>query len=216
MEKGSDLQEENVDENLSNPKVRSVPEISIEDAEKRRLLAALLLDQTNELTKERHERQLRIARERIDLRSGASISRQGITDFVIGLRQDYDSAFPNSNPFFKNIFRLHPALVGQDPDSYIKHPLCGKLLKHLTYDRFKIEFSSDVLPELRVFAMPDGIRVDKFYKYLTPKGFACLKEFRDQANSLMSNFDNLQWYRFNLEYCRKHKLVCQINIFDDL
>jgi len=216
MKKSSDETEENLKKNLKSSKVKPTTEISVEGAEERRLLTAFLLNKTEELTKERNDRQKQISQERIVLRSGASISRQDVTDLVTALRQDYESAFPNNNPFFKNMFRLHPALVGQDPDNYIKPALCGKLLRHLTYDRFSIEFSSDVLPELRVFAMPDGMRLDKFYYYLTPKGFEHLKEFRDQANDLMSKFDNLQWHQFNLEYCKKHELVCQINIFDDL
>ena len=211
-EKSNQHQVKNL-EKATDVKPRKVIEISEEAKEERRLLEAFLLDKKDELIKEQNRRRKQIEEEKIELRNGKIISRLGTKQFVTSLKQFYDAVFPNSNPFFKNMFRLHPYLYSYDPNEYIKPPLAGRLLKHLTYDRFNIEFSTDVLPALRVLAMPDGVRLDKFYFYLTPKGVEYLIQFRDQANEMMKNFSDSKWYEFNFEYCKKYGLVCQPRLF---
>jgi hypothetical protein len=112
-----------------------------------------------ELIQERDRRKKQIEEEEIKLRSGKVVSRLGIKQFVQSIKHGYSTIFPNENPFFKNIFCLHPKLAGRNPHKYGKPYLAGKLLKKLTYNRFSTDFSQEVLAALIVFAMPDGLRI---------------------------------------------------------
>ncbi|MFT3703097.1 MAG: P63C domain-containing protein [Agriterribacter sp.] len=176
-------------------------EISTEAVEERRLLTAFLLDKKEELIRERAERQKKIETERIELRNGKTISRLEIIQFVTALIQSYPSVFPNDNPFFKNMFRLHPKLMGLDYTNYKKPRLAGKLLKFLTYDRFGIE----VLPALVVFAMVDGFWITKCYRHLTEDGIKKFIQFRDQANEMMNGYKDGEWYEFSLAFSEKYR-----------
>src|SRR6266536_154860 len=126
--------------------VKRPVEISPEAKEERLLLSGLLIEQTEDLAKAALRRKREIEEREIELNSGRKISIKQINDFVTAHRRAYSAIFPNENPFFKHMFRLHPSLFVLDPNEYIKPPLAGKLLKHLTYDRFDIE----ILPALRV------------------------------------------------------------------
>ena len=177
-------------------KVKRTFEISPKALEERRLLTAFLLDKKEELIHERNIRRDKIERDTIELRGGKSISRLQIRLLVTSLNQDYDAAFPNENPFFKHMFRLHPKLMGLDYNKYKKPRLAGRLLKRLTYDRFEIE----VLPTLLVFAVIDGMWITKCYKHLTREGIETLIRFRDEANEMMKDFKDGQWYEFYAQF----------------
>jgi len=187
------------------PSKRNI-EISPEAREERRLLTAFLLDKKEELIKERNDRLHKIEIERIPLRGGKTISRLEIRLLVTSMMQDYDAAFPNTNPFFKNMFRLHPKLMGLDYNSYKKPRLAGKLLKLLTYDRFDIE----ILPALLVFARIDNTWITKCYRHLTEDGLDRFLKFRDQANELMKDFKDGEWYDFyaKFEQLYRRQLRC--------
>lgn len=182
-------------------KAKKIVEISPEAAEERRLLQAFLLHQTEELRKQRNERKQKIEEASIELRNGKFISRREIKEYVTSLMQDYPSIFPNDNPFFTNMFRLHPKLKGFNPHEYKKPRLAGRLLKKLTYDLFEI----DVLPALIVFAMPDGIRLAKCYRYLTQPGIDKLIQFRDQANKLMEKYNDGEWHEFYAKFSEVYR-----------
>jgi len=188
-------------EKAKSVKQKKSVEISPEAAEERRLLSAFLLDKTAELTKERNERKQKIEAANIELRSGKSVSILGIRTIITALMQNYPSIFPNDNPFFKNMFRLHPKLMGKDYKKYAKPRLAGRLLTALTYDLFEIE----VLPALIVFAMPDGVWRTKCYKHLTQEGIDKLIKFRNQANKMMKKYEDGQWYEFYAAFCEKYK-----------
>ena len=187
--------QKDVSENKNVKRKRTI-EISPEAQEERRLLTAFLLDKKEELIKEKNERIYKIERVKIELRGGKSVTRLEIRLLITSIMQEYDAAFPNSNPFFKHMFRLHPKLMGLDYNSYSKPRLAGKLLKLLTYDRFGIE----VLPALLVFARIDGFWITKCYKHLTEDGLAHLLKFRDDANEMMAKFKDGQWYEFYAQY----------------
>jgi hypothetical protein len=188
-------------------------EISEEAQENRRLLEAFLLNKVEELTVQRNLRQRQIEHEEIELRGGKVITRSQIIQFVTASKRVYSAIFPNENRFFANMFRLHPKLIDHDPQKYEKPYLAGKLLKLLTYDRFKIEFSAEVLPTLVVFAMPGGIRLFKCHEFLTDDGVKHMIRFRDDANKMMDKYGDLQWYDFIKEYSREYKLVFQPHLF---
>lgn len=195
------------------PKQKRDFEISPEAQEERRLLEAFLLDKKEELIQERNKRKQHVESEKIELRSGRIISRLEIKQFVTSLKQPYTARFPNDNPFFKNMFRLHPKLINRDPNKFEKPYLAGRLLKQLTYDRFRIEFSIEVLPTLIVLAMPGGVRLYKCHEFLTPDGAVHFTRFISEANEMMEKFDDLQWYAFKKEYSSKYKLPFQPMLF---
>lgn len=182
-------------------KVKRAYEISPEALEERQLLTAFILDKKEELIHERNARIAKIENETIEFIGGKSISRLQIRLLVTSLHQDYDAVFPNDNPFFKHMFRLHPKLQGLDYNKYKKPRLAGRLLKRLTYDRFGI----DVLSPLLVFAMIDGIWITKCYKHLTKEGLETLIGFRNDANDMMKDFKDGQWYDFYAAFEEKYR-----------
>jgi len=184
-------------------------EISEEAKETRRLLAAFLLDQTEELKKERNRRKRKAEQAAIELRGGNVITLQGIKKYVTAFKRRYKAILPNTDPFFSHVFRLHPKLYGLDPRKYTKPYLAGKLLKKLLYDRFTVEFGADVLPALIVFAMPDGVRLYKCHEFLTDSGVVEIERFRDEANGMMKNYKDLNWYEFDKDFSSKCKLPFQ-------
>lgn len=204
--------DEGAEKSVKTSKSKRSIEITPESREERRLLEAFLLKEKESLIDADKKRKKKILEEEIELRSGQIITRKEIQQFVQAQKELYDSVFPNTNPFFKNMFRLHPKLIGRNPLDYFKPPIAGKLLKHLTYERFNVEFSTDVLPALRILAMPGNIRLDKFYWYLTPDALDHFKRFRDEANEMMEKYDALKWYEFDKEYCTKYKLSFQARI----
>ncbi|HMH32141.1 MAG TPA: P63C domain-containing protein [Puia sp.] len=203
-----------VDEN-SKPSVnpKKIVEISPESAEERRLLTDFLLDDVEQLTKERNRRKEQFEEEPFELRGGTVVTRLGIKLFVQSLKRPYTAIFPNKNRFFKNMFRLHPHLMKHDYEKYEKPYLAGKLLKKLTYDRFSTDFSQEVLATLIVFAMPDGIRLFKCHEFLTKDGVKAITKFRNQANRMMDKYKDGQWYEFLKEFSEKYKKVFQPEIF---
>lgn len=203
-----------LNENTDKPsKPKRNFEISEESQEERRLLTAFLLDQRNELIEEQNRRKQQIESEKIELRSGKIITRSEIKQFVTSLKQPYTARFPNDNPFFKNMFRLHPKLINHDPNKYEKPYLAGRLLKQLTYDRFRVEFSTEVLPTLIVLAMPGGVRLYKCHEFLTADGTVHFTRFIDEANEMMEKYKDLQWYDFKKEYCSTYRLPFQSELF---
>ena len=205
---------QNENENADKPsKPKRSYEISLESQEERQLLVAFLLDQRNELIQEQKERRQQIESEKIELRSGRIISRLEIKQFVTSLKQPYTARFPNDNPFFTHMFRLHPKLIKYDPNKFEKPYLAGKLLKQLTYDRFRNEFSTEVLPTLIVLAMPGGVRLYKCHEFLTPEGTVHFTRFIEEANKMMEKYRDLQWYDVKKEYSSKYKLPFQPRLF---
>jgi hypothetical protein len=187
-------------------------EISPEAQVERLLLTSFLLDQKEELIKERNRRQRQIDQEQIELRSGKTVSIAGIREYVTALKRAYSAIFPNDNPFFANMFRLHPKLMTCDPKKYEKPFLAGRLLTKLTYNRFHTEFSQEVLGALVVLAMPDGVRIYKCHEFLTPAGVEHLIRFRDEANQMMEKYEDGQWYEFLRDFSAKYKQVFQPNL----
>lgn len=202
-------------ENSKPVKPKKKVEISEEAKEERRLLETFLLHETEKLTTERNKRLKQIEEEEIELRGGKIISRLQIKQFVTSIKRVYSAIFPNDNPFFSNMFRLHPQLINYNPNEYEKPYLAGKLLKQLTYDRFAVEYSTEVLPALIVFAIPDGIRLFKCHEFLTSLGVKEMIRFRDESNKMMEKYKDLEWYKFKKEYSTEYKLPFQPGLFED-
>ena len=183
-------------------------EISDEALEERLLLSGFLVKRTDELTKEAERRKKEREEEQFELLSGKKISIKQIKDFVTAIRQPYTPQFPNSVPFFKEMYKLL-GWSDKDPNEYIKPTIVGNYLNELIYDRF----DRDVLPALQVLAMPDGIRIAKFFQFLNEEGLVKLQQYRDEAIALMKECNT--WYEFRKKYGENYHLTVQKRMFED-
>jgi hypothetical protein len=209
MEKKLNENQSSVKESKQNPplRVKRVTELSEDALRERELLGSLILQNTEELTIEAKLRKKRRDEEEFELIGGRRISIQQINDFVTGIRQPYEAMFPNAIPFFKEMYRLLK-WDDKDPSSYGKPAIVGKYINQIIYYRFH----QDVQPALRAFAMPDGLRMAKFFQYLTSEGQLNLIQYRDQAVEMMKECS--EWYEFELKYGVKYNVPVQKRLFE--
>jgi hypothetical protein len=184
-------------------------EISKEAQAERQFLTGLLIEQTEELTKKAQQRKQERANEEFELRSGVKISIQKIQDFVTANTQPYEPKFPNDIPFFKEMFRLL-SWTDKNPNDFTKPAVVGSFINEIIYQRFH----RDVLPALQVMAMPGGVRMHKFFQFLTPEGQTKLEEYRDDAIRVMKTCTS--WYEFRLKYAKEFNLPVQLKLRNDL
>jgi len=184
-------------------------EISKEAQEERMFLTGLIKERTEELTKKAQQRRQERANEEFELRSGVKISIQQIQDFVTGNSQPYSPKFPNNIPFFKEMYRLL-GWTDKDPNEFTKPAVVGSFINELIYHRFH----KDVLPALRVMAIPGGVRLHKFFQFLTPDGQTKLEEYRDDAIRVMKTCTT--WYEFRLKYANQYSLPVQLKLRSDM
>lgn len=202
-EKVANAQEDTV--KIPRPK----PTLSEDAIRERELLAGMLIHQTEEQTREAVERKKKRDEEEIELRSGEKISVALINNFVTALRQPYDPVFPNSIPFYKEIFRLN----GWDhlnPSDFIKPAIVGNWTVEILYSRL----GKDVFPAISVLnpALSNGIRIHKCFQFLTEGGRAKFIRFRDEAIELMKKCSG--WIEFRRLLFQEHGVPYQANIFD--
>lgn len=209
MEEKIDEDKTSIEELKQNPsiKVKKVTELSEDALRERELLSSLILQNTDDLTIEAKLRKKRRDEEEFELLSGRKISIQQINDFVTGIKKPYEAMFPNAIPFFKEMYRLLK-WGDKDPASYVKPAIVGKYINQVIYYRFH----QDVQPALRAFAMPDGVRIAKFFQYLTDEGQSKLIEYRDQAIEMMK--ECTEWYEFELKYGAKYNVPVQKRLFE--
>jgi hypothetical protein len=188
-------------------KVKKTIELSEDAIKERELLSSLILQNTEELTAEAKLRKQKRDEEEFELISGRKISIKQINDFVTGSRQPYEAMFPNSIPFFKEMYRLLK-WTDKNPDDYSKPAIVGKYINQIIYYRFH----QDVQPALKALAMPDGFRSAKFFQYLTPEGQQHLVSYRDQAIELMK--ECTEWYEFEVKYGKKYNVPVQKKLFE--
>jgi hypothetical protein len=210
MKEKKDLSKTSVEENLkkSSLKTTKISEIDKEALQERNLLSAFLIRGADELMKEALERKKKREEEEFELRSGVKISIRQINDFVTANRQPYTPMFPNSVPFFVEMYRLL-GWHDKNPHEYIKPAIVGDYINQLLYDRFKRE----VRPALQVLAMPGGIRLHKFFQFLNSDGQRKLEEFRDEAIELMKQCTT--WYEFRVKYGNQNGLPVQKKMFEE-
>lgn len=186
---------------------KKVIEISEEAMEERRLLEGLLLLRTERQVEEGQELRRKRYEEEFELRNGLKISLKQLDDVVTAARQPYEPMFPNSIPFFREMYRLL-GWNDKDPNSYVKPNVVGRYLKDLIYARFH----KDVLPALQTLAMPGGVRRAKFFQYLNEDGKEKLATFRDESIVLMKECQT--WYEFRVKYSKRHGLPVQKALFE--
>ncbi|QJB29933.1 hypothetical protein HF329_00855 [Chitinophaga oryzae] len=210
MSKEKGLKGSSVEENLKKSSLteKEISKISEEAIQERNLLSDLLVRGADELVKEALQRKKKREEEEIELRSGVKISIKQINDFVTANRQPYTPMFPNSVPFFVEMYRLL-GWHDKNPHEYTKPAIVGDYINQLIYDRF----NRDVRPALQVLAMPGGVRLHKFFQFLTPEGQKKLEMFRDEAIGLMK--ECATWHEFRVKYGKKYGLPVQERMFED-
>jgi hypothetical protein len=186
---------------------KKIVEISKEALEERQILAGLLLQRTERQAEESRKLRQKRYEEEFELRSGVKISLKQLDEVVTAARQPYEAMFPNSIPFFKEMYRLL-GWNDKDPDSFVKPNVVGKYLKELIYARFH----TDVLPALQTLAMPDGVRRAKFFQFLNEVGQEKLTQYRDEAIQLMKECKS--WYEFRVKYGQRYGLPVQKALFE--
>lgn len=185
------------DEILKNTsKEIAANEISQEKLEERLLLTGLLIQKTDELAKEAQKRKQAREREEIELRSGIKISIQGIRDFIIANARPYSPMFPNTNPFFPEMYRLN-GWNDRDPHEWIKPLQVPNWLNEIIYGRFP----KDVLPSIQILNpyLPGlCIRGYKNFQFLNEQGLSLVVQFRDEAVNVMQSCST--WHEFRMRF----------------
>jgi hypothetical protein len=126
---------------------------------------------------------------------------------VTAAQQPYEAKFPNSIPFFTEMYRLL-GWSDKNPNRFSKPKVVGKYLNELIYSRFH----ADVLPTLQTLAMPGGVRRAKFFQFLNEEGQQKLQQYRDEAIDLMKTCSS--WYEFRVKYGKLYSLPVQKRMFE--
>lgn len=182
-------------------------EISRQALEERKFLEGLLIELTEKEVEEGKKLKRERFEEEIELLNGEKTSLKKQEDIISLALQPYNAKFPNSIPFFKEMYRLL-GWSDKDPSRFRKPNIVGKYLKDLIYARFH----SDVLPVLQTLAMPGGVRKYKFYQYLNEEGVRRLEQYRDEALELMKSCET--WYEFRVKYGKLYSLPVQTTLFE--
>lgn len=187
-------------------KERSV--ISENAKQERLLLSGMLIQQADDRTDEALLRKKKREEEIIELHGGQKISVSEINASLTTL-QPYAPMFPNSVPFFSEIYRLN-SWKDRDPNLFIKPMVVGSWINEIIYSRF----SKEVLPALRILnpASPFGIRAHKHFQYLSAESQAKLVQFRDEAIAIMQTCTT--WYEFRKKLLVLHGVPYQMRLFE--
>jgi hypothetical protein len=205
------MKEENVKPITTEGKTKSYPynrEVTKEAQEERLQLSALLIGNADDLAEKARQRKIEREKEEIELRSGKKISIEQIQEYVTALTQPYAPKFPNSVPFFSEMYRLL-RWTDKNPNDFTKPAIVGGYINELIYHRFH----KDVLPALQVMAMPGGVRRHKFFQYLNEDGQKKVAQFRDEAIAIMRTCKT--FYEFRLKYAQQYNLPVQLKLRKD-
>jgi hypothetical protein len=197
------------DLSLSTPSIKETHHVEISPEQKleRSLLSGMLLQQTKDLVREKVERKKQRDKESIELIGGSHVSLGSLKALLVEKRQPYEPRFPNSIPFFSEIFRLN-GWYDLDPTDYIKPKEVGGWLNELIYDRF----SQAVLPTVRKLNPKKGSgRVYKHFQFLTAEGQVELEQYRDEAIALMKECST--WSEFRVKLHKAHGVPYQGELF---
>jgi hypothetical protein len=189
------------------------PELSPEQKEERAFLSGLLFEQTEQFTENDQQRKRSkedLENQIIELSDGRKISVKDLRAPVVGKKQPYMVLFPKESEFFSEMFRLN--WPDKDPTKYSKPYMASQYLIRVIYNRFNRE----VLPALKMLnpIVTGGFRKHKLSQYLDGDAKEQIIQFREDAVSLMKEFPDLDWYRFEKEYCKRYGLPFQKSVFD--
>lgn len=186
------------------PSASKKNELSPAELALRQHQTSFLLQGPEDLLKKEQELKKSRAKEVIELRSGEVIAFAALMAAEI---QEYFPIFPNSNPFFTEMFRLVGApWKGWNPHAYVK-PLEAKLyLVEIIYYRF----SKEAVQTLRA-GVKRGRNV-KLFQLLNEEGRKKVETFRDEAVDMMRTFGEGEIEKFRIAYAKKYNTPVQLVI----
>jgi hypothetical protein len=187
------------------PKHGKIEEVSPEALAQRQKIEDLLIFGADLYAKETTSKRQR-DQEEIELLSGKKITIEEIKSTVTALRQPYAPMFGNDIPFFTEMYRLLG--LTENPHSFSKPAYIGKYINQIIYARYH----KDVQPALQALAVPGGIRMNKFFQFLTTEGQEKLQQFRDEAIAIMKECST--WYEFRVKYGKQYNLPVQKRMFE--
>jgi len=205
-QKNKNVSQEEISKESSLPKPQKRQEISEEALQARELLSNLLVRSTDDIARTDELKRQR-DNEVIELLNGKKITLQQIRDIVLSSRQPYESKFGREIDFFPEMYRLL-GWTDKNPHAYSKPGVVGDYINQLLYARF----APDVRPALQALAVPGGVRIDKFFQYLTAEGMQMLEQFRDEAIAMMKLCTT--WYEFRVKYGQRYGLSVQSRMFE--
>lgn len=172
-------------------------------------LSQLLIEQTDDIAKEALEFKRKREQEKIELHSGLQISISEINSIVSANRRPYEAMFPNSIPFFKEMYRLN-GWTDLNPNSYTKPPVVARWINEIIYGRF----SKDVLPAIQVLNpyINYATRLHKNFQYLTNEGQQLLEQYRDEAIEVMKKCSS--WHEFRVKYSKEYGVPFQGSLYE--
>jgi hypothetical protein len=142
------------------------------------------------------------------LSSGKLFTIKGIEDLITSAANEYFPMFPNSNPFFKTMFKLC-GWNDLNPNDFVKPHIVAYYIKKYIYGRFDRE----VLPTLMKKDNPLvkwHIRKYKLSQFLKEEGLILMEGYIQDANRVMEV--SKDWYDFELRYTSEFKLSVQLKI----
>jgi len=145
--------------------------------------------------------------EKHELRNGTIFTIKEVKDLIREMAADYFPMFPNSNPFFKLMFKLN-GWKG-DHNAFVKPSICGLYIKKYIYARFE----GDILPYLLKKENPlmsGYVRKYKLFQFLNDEGRTKMEGYIQDAINLMEDSETKSWYDFELKYTAKYKLSVQL------
>lgn len=207
---GNEKQEDIVLSNSPAKETKKRVEISKEAEQERLFLSDLLIQQAEDIAEEALRRKKKREEEIIELHSGAKFTIKQISELLTAQLQHYSPKFPNSSPFFSEIYRLNE-WKDLDPTDYYKPPIVAAWINEIIYGRF----TKEVLPALQVLnpASPFGIRMYKHFQFLNEEGQLKLEQFRDEAIEVMKTCTT--WYEFRKKLHAKYGVTYQVKMFEN-
>lgn len=175
-------------------------------------LAGLLTKSADQRALDDRIRRQQLQHDEVLLRGGQVVKISDLLADASDQRQPYEAIFPNSNPFFREIFRLM-GLDEADANKYNKPGIVGRNLVILIYLRFSQ--GGALVSYLRAKAVPNGIRTAKFFQYLNAAGIEKAKQFRDEAIEMMKQYNANEWYPFYRAFGKKFRIPVQLNTFGE-
>ncbi|WP_126247832.1 P63C domain-containing protein [Chitinophaga rhizosphaerae] len=175
-------------------------------------LGEWLTKAADQLAQDGKKQREQLEKEIVTFRDGTTVNIAHLMADAAAHRQPYEAIFPNSNPFFKEIFRLM-GLDEADASKYIKPGVVGRHLVYLIYLRFSQ--GESLVTYLRSRAVPNGIRTAKFFQFLNPAGIEKAKQFRDEAIDMMKRYGPNEWYSFYRAFGKRHGIPVQLNAFEE-
>jgi hypothetical protein len=180
------------------------PELTPAELAMRQQQMNFLLEGPEERVRREQERKQARAKEVFELRSGETIA---FASLIANDEQEYFPIFPNSNPFFSEMFRLVGDLwKNWDSKSYTKPLEAKQYLIEIIYYRF----SKEAVGTLRTKVQRG--KNQKLFQYLNDEGRDMVVKFRDEAIAMMKEFNYGQIYEFRIAYSKKYNTPVQLEL----